>query len=233
MIGRAGPFRRASESERPTRPASLLRRHLAPALAVVAVSVAARGAWVTIVHAHPVSDYLFYYESAVSLATGHGYSILGHPTAFFPVGYPAFLTGLFAALGPSLRVVSVSGVVLWTLAALFACLLGVELRGRVTGVIAGLLVALAPDFLVFTGLAASESLFVPLLAVVCLLLGLTPANRLGWRRAAVIGVVLGLAILVRSTAVVLPVVFGAGILLLTRDRRGLLASVPIEERPAA
>jgi len=147
VIGRAGPFRRASESERPTRPASLLRRHLAPALAVVAVSVAARGAWVTIVHAHPVSDYLFYYESAVSLATGHGYSILGHPTAFFPVGYPAFLTGLFAALGPSLRVVSVSGVVLWTLAALFAYLLGVELRGRVTGVIAGLLVALAPDFL--------------------------------------------------------------------------------------
>ncbi|HMK92834.1 MAG TPA: glycosyltransferase family 39 protein [Thermoleophilia bacterium] len=209
-------------ARREVRPA--LRRHLVPILAVTAVAVAVRSTWVGFVHARPVSDYLFYYRSAAALASGHGYSILGHPTAFFPVGYPAFLAALFAVFGTRLGVVWVSGVVLWTVAAVLAYLLGVELHGRAVGVIAGLLVALAPDFVVFTGLAASESLFVPLLAIACLLLGLTPAARLGWRRAAAIGVLLGLAILVRSTAVLLPFVFGAGVVLLVRSRRSLLVA---------
>jgi len=67
------------------------------------------------------------------------------------------------------------------------------------GVVAGILVALAPTMAVFVMRAYSEALFIPLLLAVCLLLTArreTPTLR----NAALAGVFLGASILVRSTA---------------------------------
>lgn len=166
---------------------------------VTVLSVLVRLPWLLIVHPVPVSDTRFYYFSATSIAEGHGYQILGHPTAFFPVGWPAFLGGLFYFSGPSMLVIEVLNLVLWALVAVLAYALGRRLCDRATGVVAGVLVAVSPTMAVFVMRAYSEALFIPLLLGVCLLLTWrreTPSLRI----AALAGALLGASILVRSTA---------------------------------
>ena len=175
------------------------RAWLVDVSAVTVLSVLVRLPWLLIVHPVPVSDTRFYYFSATSIAEGNGYQILGHPTAFFPVGWPAFLGGLFYFSGPSMLAIEVLNLFLWALIAVLAYLLGRRLCDRATGVVAGILVAVSPTMALFVMRAYSEALFIPLLLGVCLLLT--------WRRetpslrsAALAGVLLGAAVLVRSTA---------------------------------
>ncbi|MGO8684093.1 MAG: ArnT family glycosyltransferase [Thermoleophilia bacterium] len=184
-----------------------------------------RLAWVATIHAVPVSDYLFYYQTGVGLAAGHGYTILGHPTAFFPVGYPAFLAGLFTLFGTSLAVFKAANVVLWMLTAGLAYGLGVQLGGRRVGLIGGLLVALYPDYVIYSSLAASENLFIPLLLGALYVLAGGVRWRPSLRRAVLAGVLFGLAILVRSTALLVPLLVALVIWLGWRSRRGALAGL--------
>jgi len=89
------------------------RAWLIDLLAVTALSVLVRLPWVLLVHPVSTGDSRFYYLSARSMAEGHGYQILGHPTAFFPVGWPAFLAGLFTFTGPSVLAIEILNLVLW------------------------------------------------------------------------------------------------------------------------
>jgi 4-amino-4-deoxy-L-arabinose transferase and related glycosyltransferases of PMT family len=166
---------------------------------VTTLSVLVRLPWLLIVHPVPVSDTRFYYFSANSIAQGHGYQILGHPTAFFPVGWPAFLAGLFYFTGPSMLAIEILNLVLWALIVALVYVLGRRLGDRATGVLAGILVAIAPTMAIFVMRAYSEALFIPLLLGVCLLLT-SRRETPSLRSAALAGVLLGAAILVRSTA---------------------------------
>ena len=47
--------------------------------------------WIFAVDTQPVSDFNWYFERAIEISRGNGYSIDGKPTAFWPVGYPAFV----------------------------------------------------------------------------------------------------------------------------------------------
>ena len=191
---------------------------------IVAVSVLARLPWVLIVHAVPTSDSYFYFLGAKSIAAGHGYSILGHPTAFFPVGWPGFLAGLFALTGPSYAAIEVLNLALWAVTAGLACLLGRRLGGRAVGLVAGILVAVAPTIAIYAMRASSEGLFIPLLLIVCLLLTArreTPSLR----RTALAGLLLGAAILVRSTAELLPIVLPIWLLLRRPPRESWRAAL--------
>jgi 4-amino-4-deoxy-L-arabinose transferase-like glycosyltransferase len=184
---------------------------------IVVVSVLARLPWVLIVHAMPTSDSYFYFLGAKSMAAGHGYSVLGHPTAFFPVGWPGFLAGLFVVTGPSFAAIEVLNLVLWSVSGCLVYVLGRRLGGRTVGMVAGILMAIAPTVTVYAMRASSEGLFVPLLLIVCLLLSGRPETP-SVRRAALAGLFLGAAILVRSTAELLPLVLPLW-LLLRRPRR--------------
>jgi 4-amino-4-deoxy-L-arabinose transferase-like glycosyltransferase len=203
-----------SSTVRAASPASRLRPRFSTALAAhrgygldisvaVVVSVLVRLPWVIFIRHGLVWDSTFYYWSAKSIAAGHGYSILGHPTAFFPVGWPAFLGGVFALTGPSIVAILVVNLILWSATTGLVYALARRMGGRATGVVAALLVATSPTLTLYVLRAYSEALFIPLLLLVCLLLTArreTPTLR----AAAWAGVCLGLAILVRSTAVVLP-----------------------------
>ena len=175
-------------------------------LAVVVVAAVVRTGWVLAIHAKPISDYLFYFRSATALVHGHGFAIFGHPTAFFPIGYPAFLAPFLALGGGSITVARGSGILLGIVSAGLAFLLGDRMGGRNAGLIAGFAFALAPDFIVYSGLLASENLMIPLLLGVCLLLASVAPAGLTRRRAVWAGVIIGAATLVRPAgAVVLPV----------------------------
>jgi hypothetical protein len=169
------------------------------------VSTAVRLPWVVIVHHGLLWDTTFYYYSAKSIAAGNGYSILGHPTAFFPIGWPAFLAFFFRFTGPSIWTILVLNLILWAVIAALIYLLGRRMGGRAAGIVAALLVAVSPELTTYVLRAYSEALFIPLLIGVCLLLTArreTPTIR----HAAFAGVCLGCAILVRSTAAPLPLV---------------------------
>jgi len=181
--------------------------------ALVLLSALARLPWVLLVHGRATSDSYFYYLSARSISEGHGYSIMGHPTAFFPVGWPAFLAALFLVVGPSVATIKAANLVLWALSTGLAYVLGRRLGGRSVGVVSGALVAVAPTLTPYVMRASSEALFIPLLLAACLLLtrkdGATPSLP----NTAAAGVLLGLAILVRSTAMLLPLILPLWLLL--------------------
>ncbi len=172
--------------------------------AVVALSLIARLPWVMLVHSGPSSDSFFYYLGAKSIAAGDGYQILHHPTAFFPVGWPAFLGGIFVLTGPSFAVVKAVNLVLWALTTGLVYALGRRLGGRSVGLVAGALIAVAPTVTVFAMRGSSEALFIPLLLGACLLVETDEGGLPSLGRAALAGALLGLAILVRSTAILVP-----------------------------
>ena len=186
---------------------SIRRSWLVDIAALAALSLVARLPWVLLVHAGPSSDSFFYYLGAKSIAAGHGYAVLGHPTAFFPVGWPAFLAGIFLVTGPSFVAVKIVNLVLWALTTALVYALGRRLGGRRVGVVAGALVAVAPTMTVYAMRGASEGLFIPLLLGVCLLVMTRDGHSPSMRRAVLAGALLGFAILVRSAALFLPFVF--------------------------
>jgi hypothetical protein len=47
--------------------------------------------WIVFFPVAPQSDYLWYFQRAMSIATGAGYAINGTSTAYWPIGYPLFL----------------------------------------------------------------------------------------------------------------------------------------------
>ena len=176
------------------------------------MSVLVRLPWVIFVRHGLVWDSTYYFYSAKSIAAGHGYAINGHPTAFLPVGWPAFLGGVFALTGPSIWTVLVVNLLLWAVITALVYLLARRVGGRATGLIAALIVATSPTLTLYVLRAYSEALFIPLLLLVCLLLTAergTPKLR----TTALAGVCLGFAILVRSTATPLPVILSLWLLL--------------------
>ena len=153
----------------------LARADLLPVTLIALAAGVSRLAWVAIVKAQPVSDFLFYYRGAVNIATGAGYSIRDHATAFFPVGYPALLAGVFKVAGTDTAVMKLTNVALWVVAAVLAYVLGKQVAGRTAGIVAGAIVACYPEYIVYSGLGASENLMVPLLlGTVVVLAGAAP-----------------------------------------------------------
>ena len=194
---------------------------------VLLAGFALRLGWALLAPVQPISDFLWYFERATALAAGRGYVLAdGTPTAYFPVGYPAFLGGLFHVFGPSVVAAKLANVILSTLTigivyALFGRLLA---RGAPAGSEnderirrwATVLFACFPSQIVYVALVSDSILFQCLLYAGLLLL-LLPR----WRAVMAGGVVLGLAALTRPYVLFVPVVVGA--LLIGRQRgRGVL-----------
>jgi 4-amino-4-deoxy-L-arabinose transferase-like glycosyltransferase len=190
---------------------------------VALIAFLSRCIWVLVVRATPVSDFLFYHTKATELAQGRGYGWYGHPTAFWPPGYPLFLSILYKAAGPSVIVAQLSSVLLWTITAVLAYQLGSRLGGRRVGLIAGLLVALYPDFIFYSSLLASENLFVALLsgAVLLLILAEEHSGRKAGLLVGAAGLLMGAGALTRASAMVVSILFVPLLLLVPAKEKGL------------
>src|SRR5512135_1983001 len=77
-----------------------------------AVYTLLRLALVMLIPVTPSSDGAWYFESAMDLAAGLGYTEHGVPTAFWPPGYPLFLSLVFRIFGPYLLAAQMANVVL-------------------------------------------------------------------------------------------------------------------------
>ncbi len=175
-----------------------MSRHLL--VAVVALALAIRLALALSIDRPLVSDERDYDALAWTLASTGQYREQGHPTAYRPVGYPAFVAAVYAAVGRSPRAVRVAQSILdaGTALLLFVAL---RRRSRRAALAAAGLWAIFPPAIAYATLLYSETLFCFLLALAAAWLLDEPDRTVAWRLS--LGALLGLLVLVKTTALLL------------------------------
>jgi len=155
-----------------------------------------------------VSDPGAYHHLAKQLATSGSYQVsAGKPTAYRPVGYPAFLAAIYSLVGPwPFAVCLVQSLFLSCVPVLVYLMirrLGGDIQAAYRG---GLFMALWPPQILLACELYSQALFVPLftcsVALALWILG-HPSHRPKSYFALLIGVITGLAALVRTEAVII------------------------------
>jgi 4-amino-4-deoxy-L-arabinose transferase-like glycosyltransferase len=186
----------------------------------LACALAIRICWILFAVAQPVSDYAWYYETATRMLEGNGYSrfALGWmPTAYHAVGYPAFLSLLFAVFGPSVLVGKIANVILYMGILLLTYHLAKTLfHSEIVGRTALGILSFYPNHIAYCSLLAAEilALFLSMSAIALFIAG---KPRL-WK-AVLSGMIFGLACLVRAEVAFLPaVLFGAALVGKIREK---------------
>lgn len=164
----------------------------------------------------PTADAHFYDVIARRVAEGHGYTWLwpdGAVTyaAHYPVGYPAFVGGLYALCGAHPAVAMGANAVLGALAVPAVHRVAATVASRPGALLAALLVALHPGLVMYTPALMTEGVVAALLALAAWLAVRALQSR-GRRRGAWLvglGLLLGAATLVRPQTLLLAPVFGA------------------------
>ena len=152
------------------------------------------------------SDSAWYVHRAVTLVEHGTYSEGGIPTAYWPVGYPAFLALIFKITGPSLSAAKIANLLLST-GTFWLLYLTTRKMYREESIARGaiLLLTVYPNNAAYVPLLLTETLFTfLLLAASCLLL----SNKT-WTNALLAGLILGLATLVKAQTVLLTPVLAA------------------------
>jgi 4-amino-4-deoxy-L-arabinose transferase-like glycosyltransferase len=185
------------------------------------------------------SDAQWYLDRAWELASTGQYAENGVPTAFWPVGYPAFLAALMALFGHQALVGQVANAVLGVLAVLLVYRFGVQQFGsHRVGAVAALLLAVYPNHLGYAAGLYTEPLYtVLLLALVVVARSRWPAAGKGlWRwgpcrwstgRWLLAGLLAGAATLVKSQTLMLAPLLLALLALRGWDRPAWRRMVPL------
>lgn len=162
-------------------------------VAVFALALVIRLAFLA-AHPRPLqSDEIDYDRLGWSLAGTGSYSIDGHPTAYRPVGYPAFIAAVYSLAGRHPAAVRVAQAVLDSGTAVLLFLV-FSRRNRPAGVTAGVLWALLPAAVLFSSQIFSECLLVFALVLFLWLVDRGgPSRWLAWST----GLLLGALILVK------------------------------------
>ena len=152
----------------------------------------------------PTNDAAQLQRAAENLLAGRGLIVSDNLRAYRPPLYPLVLAGLYAVFGVSIRVAQFLNVVLGVCSVWLGYNLARRVFGSDAGTWAGILLAVYPLLLYYTGQLLTETLFVFLLA-----LGLWSLLRLQrsapWASLILPGIIFGLAALTRPTA--LPIAF--------------------------
>ncbi|MDA0136336.1 ArnT family glycosyltransferase [Solirubrobacter deserti] len=143
-----------------------------------------------------VHDALDYNRHAISLANGDGFALsYGRETAFRPPTYPIFLAGVYWVFGPSLEWARLANALVGTGIVALIGVIAHQVWGNRVALIAMALAAVYIPQILIGQSVMSEPLF-----TLCMLGAIAAALR-GWVIPA--GVLIGLAILGRSNALVL------------------------------
>ncbi|MFT3764952.1 MAG: hypothetical protein QM820_05455 [Minicystis sp.] len=194
-------------------------------LAVLALALFARLAVVAWAAARipPAADGTYYQRIADRIAQGLGYTWLWPDgvityAAHYPVGYPAMVGAVYAITGPRPGAAMILNAFLGALAALAAHRLALRAAGpfnarnRNIALAAGLLVALHPGLVAYTPALMTEGVTASLLtcaaAVVAWARDRDPAAPRSALPIVAVGLVLGLATLVRPQSLALAPIFG-------------------------
>jgi 4-amino-4-deoxy-L-arabinose transferase-like glycosyltransferase len=157
-------------------------------------------------------DANFYDRVARWLLQGRGYLWHnGQPTAYFPPGYPLLLAAVYGVFGDSLVVAKLLNVVLGTLTCLLTYAIGRHAYGESVGLLAAALFAVFPGDIYGVSATLSEVPFACLLAgtlFAFLVWSRDPPRPSSWCWL-LLGLMLGLASLIRGIALPILAVFVA------------------------
>jgi len=161
-------------------------------IAVFLIALALRLGYVAVAERPPISDEQYYDGLARSLAAGEGYTAGGVPTAYWPVGYPAFLAVFYALFGHHYLPILIFQSLLGAATAASLVLLGREFESAAAARAAGLIIALAPN-----QVAYAARLFPAVVSAFAFVtIALLVLKTRGFRGAACAGVATGVAALV-------------------------------------
>jgi 4-amino-4-deoxy-L-arabinose transferase-like glycosyltransferase len=152
----------------------------------------------------PVWDGHYYDFGARRIAAGLGYSddvstaagLVWHPWCHYPVGYSGFLGLAYAVFGSSVLVATLANALVGGATAAATHRLALQFLSPARSAFAALLVALSPGLVVYTALLMTEPL-AGFLVIVAAWLAARDRTTRPLRGAALAGLVLGLATLVR------------------------------------
>lgn len=176
---------------------------------------------ILVVPVQPTSDAEWYHVAATTISQGLGYLKNGEPTAFWPVGYPGFLGFFYWIFGPDVLVGQLLNLALSI--AIFFLLLAISRRISSNEIVARIAVALLafyPNYIGYTSLLLSETLFTS-----TLLLALWVYLRFAGASAVFfVGFLLGCLALIKAQALLaIPVLIGFDVLIVARGRERLQA----------
>ena len=152
----------------------------------------------------PGSDFHQYDLLAQRLANGEGYvDEFGDPSAFYAIGWPFFLSIVYRVFGYSLIAAQLINALLSVASVILTFAIARHWFENRTALIASLLVAINPTLILYSSIHATEPLFIfQILLLTWLLIRVfTNYNR---NELVLVGVLTGLAILVRPVAVCVP-----------------------------
>lgn len=177
---------------------------------ILAISFVVRLAWVLVFPTHPYADSEWYFRTGSELAAGYGFVYdleSSKPLAAWPIGYPLFLSLLFQVTGPSQNVAIAANVALSVLCVALMYFVSVRIFNRLIAVVSSSILALLPGMVVYCSLVSTDLLFMTLVtACFCIAVYGTETRRS--INALAVGLVSGLATLVRQTGLALFPVWG-------------------------
>ena len=187
---------------------------------IVGVALVIRIAWVLTTNPMPGWDAADYDGLARRLANGEGYvNSDGTPTAFRPVGYPAFLSAVYIVFGYSWTAGYIANAILSAITVLLTYRLAREfLCGRLSLVVAGV-IALLPSHISYTAFMGTETLYA-LFVVTILITSCHLARHPNWKNASLLGLIIGLSVYVRPTLLLFPPIVALLIIWGGGDRKG-------------
>ncbi|MCE5314265.1 MAG: hypothetical protein ABFD49_11385 [Armatimonadota bacterium] len=167
--------------------------------ACLLVAAVLRLAWVLSVPNTQVSDFKLYLAWGREIAAGHGYTDHGRPTAYYPIGYPAFLGAMFRVFGDSVLVGKLAGIFVYLGIIYFSYKLAFTMfRSRFVAGFSAMVLAVYPNHIAYSSVLLSEPLWTcGILAAIWLVF--ISVNRTYLLLAA--GIVFGLANIVRPLGI--------------------------------
>lgn len=146
-------------------------RHVAHTAAIALVAFVLRAAWGLAVELPPAWDAVLYERGARAIESGLGYTCFMFgpratadvPTAFYPVGYPAFLAVAYWLFGASHWVVTVLGSSAGALTAALTHRLTLRVASPRMALIAASVYAVLPGLVIFASTPMTETLWGALL----------------------------------------------------------------------
>lgn len=139
-----------------------IRTFISPA-ALLVIGIVIRLIWILTVHTDQVSDALWYHTAASGLAESGKYTLNNQHTAFFPVGYPAFLAGFYLLFGQAAIVGQLANLLLSAFLLFFSYELARKWFSDKIAWLTLFLLIIYPNHIAYCSLLLNELLFTTLL----------------------------------------------------------------------
>jgi hypothetical protein len=159
--------------------------------------------WIILYNVRQTSDYGWYLDRALSISAGDGYILNGAPTAYWPIGYPAFLGAVFFILGNSLFLAKLLNVILATVTIYFVYKITQWItKSEEVSRITALLLAIYPNQIAYCSIFASEIPFVFFLTLAIYFL--LVKNERGLLQFSISGLFFAMAIMIKPIVLFFP-----------------------------